>query len=505
MSINQILIVGAGPTGLVLALSLARRGVPFRIIDRNAGPGLASRAMAVQARTLEFYDQLGFANEFVSRGIKIEILHLREGGKDVARLNLGNFGQGLSPYPFVLSFPQDEHERFLTQKLQALGVSVEWNVELSGFRDNSSHLRCLLEQDGRKETVDFRYLCGCDGASSAVRRDLGLDFKGGTYGQLFYVADVRIDSEPSADFFINLNHRELGILLPVRTGTKRLIGIVPEALKDRADLTFEDLRPDVEKLMQISVEEVNWFSVYHVHHRVAEHFRVGGVFLLGDAGHIHSPAGGQGMNTGIGDAINLAWKLADVMLEKAPQTILDSYESERIGFARTLVKTTDKIFRSVVNPKAGGKLLRRWLVPHLLPLLSRLPFVRRGIFRTVSQTRLHYSLSQLSEGKAGRVRGGDRLPWVKSTKYGNFDSLKMLQWQVHVYGELDAAFCAELATLGLALVAFDWSDEAKRAGLARNAFYLIRPDGYVALASPTQSAAVLTNFCKTRELRCGAK
>ena len=197
-------------------------------------------------------------------------------------------------------------------------------VELSEFGDGPSHLRCVLEQDGRKETVDFRYLCGCDGASSTVRRDLRLNFEGGTYDHLFYVADVTIDGEASTDFFINLNDRELGIVLPIRTGTKRLIGIVPETLNGQADLTFEDVRPGAEKLMQIRVEEVNWFSVYHVHHRVAEHFRVGRVFLLGDAGHIHSPAGGQGMNTGIGDAINLAWKLAEVMLGNAPESILDS-------------------------------------------------------------------------------------------------------------------------------------------------------------------------------------
>ncbi len=500
MSINQILIVGAGPTGLVLALSLARRGVPLRIIDRNSGPGLVSRAMAVQARTLEFYHQLGFADELVSRGIQIDILHLRERGKDVARLTLGNLGQGLSPYPFVLSFPQDEHERFLTQKLQALDVFVEWNVELRKFHGVSSHVRCFLEQGGTEQVVDFRYLCGCDGASSRVRQGLGLDFKGASYDQLFYVADVEIVGEPSADFFINLNDRELGIMLPVRTGTKRLIGIVPEALNGRAGLTFDDLRPSAENLMQIRVEHVNWFSAYHVHHRVADHFRVGRVFLLGDAGHVHSPAGGQGMNTGIGDAINLAWKLADVMRGSAPETILDSYEAERIGFARVLVKTTDRIFRGMTNPGAAGKFLRGWLLPHLLTSLSGLCSVRRAAFRAVSQTRLHYRLSHLSEGKAGLIHGGDRLPWVRFTSYDNFDSLKSLEWQVHVYGEPDAAFRAQAATSGVTFAAFDWNDEAKRAGLERNAFYLVRPDGYVALASPVQNAAVLVAFCRAREL-----
>lgn len=498
---NQILIVGAGPTGLVLALNLARRGIPFRIVDRNSGPGQASRAMAVQARTLEFYGQLGFADEVVAHGIKMETLHLRQGGQEVAQMALGNLGQGLSPYPFVLSFPQDEHERFLTQKLETLGVFVEWNVELIKFSDEGSRIRCLLGKDGTEDAVEFAYVCGCDGASSTVRRDLKLAFTGGTYDQAFYVADVRIEGKPSSDFFINLNSRELGIMLPVRTGMKRLIGIVPQALTGRADFTFDDLRLDAEKLMQIRVEEVNWFSAYHVHHRVAEHFRAGRAFLLGDAGHVHSPAGGQGMNTGIGDAINLAWKLADVMRGIAPEIILDSYEPERIDFARKLVETTDRVFRGMVNPGAVGKVLRSWLVPHLLPLLSRVSRVRHAVFRIVSQTSLHYRESRLNGGQAGLIRGGDRLPWVNENGSDNFDPLKTLDWQLHIYGEPDAAFHHAAAALDLAVVNFEWSHGVRNAGLERNAFYLIRPDGYVALASRVQNASVLELFCKSRGLK----
>ncbi|CAN5623947.1 FAD-dependent monooxygenase [soil metagenome] len=500
MSTDQILIVGAGPTGLVLALSLARRGVPFRIIDKNPGPRQASRAMAVQARTLEFYAQLGFANEIVSRGIKMETLHLREGGQEFARLTLGNLGEGLSPYPFILSFPQDEHERFLTQELQSLGTSVEWNVELRELSNEGSHIRCVLAEGGAEHTADFAYVCGCDGASSTVRKALNLTFTGGTYDQVFYVADVTITGKPSSDFFINLGNRELGILLPVRSGVKRLIGIVPPSLKERGALTFGDLKPSTEKLMQIRVEEVNWFSAYQVHHRIAQHFRVGRTFLLGDAGHVHSPVGGQGMNTGIGDAVNLAWKLADVIGGRAPVAILNSYEDERISFARTLVKTTDKLFRRMVDPGVAGRLLRSWLLPNLLPLLSRQPPLRRSLFRTVSQIRLHYRHKHLSEGRAGKVCGGDRLPWVYTNGSDNFNALKSLAWQIHVYGDLNETFRAEVATLKLPLASFEWNEEARTVGLERGAFYLVRPDGYVALAFSTQDASVLLRFCTSRGL-----
>ncbi|MEO6803171.1 MAG: FAD-dependent monooxygenase, partial [Granulicella sp.] len=244
MTQGHVLIVGAGPTGLVLAISLARRGVPLRIIDRNSGPGQASRAMAVQARTLEFYRQFGFAEEMVARGIQLNSVHLREKSEEVAMLTLGNVGEGVSPFPFILSFPQDDHERFLTQQLDAMGIAVEWGVELREFDDEGAQVRCVLRREGAEEHANFAYLCGCDGASSTVRRELKLEFAGGTYDNLFYVADVEIAGEPAPDFVINLGRNTLVIMLPVRsTGAKRLIGIVPAAMHGRTDLTFDDVRP----------------------------------------------------------------------------------------------------------------------------------------------------------------------------------------------------------------------------------------------------------------------
>ena len=164
--------------------------------------------------------------------------------------------------------------------------------------------------------------------------------------------------------------------------------------------------------MRIDVERVNWFSTYQVHHRVADRFRSGRAFLLGDAAHIHSPVGGQGMNTGIGDAVNLAWKLAAVLRERAGVSMLDTYEPERIAFARRLVATTDQAFTGVSSSSVTARTLRLHLVPALLPRLLTLQAVRRLAFRTISQTAINYRGSALSEGRAGRVHGGDRLPWA---------------------------------------------------------------------------------------------
>src|SRR5262249_10674469 len=188
--------------------------------------------------------------------------------------------------------------------------------------------------------------------------------------------------------------------------------------------------------LKLTIAGVNWFSTYHVHHRVAARFREGRVFLLGDAAHVHSPVGGQGMNTGIGDAVNLAWKLAAVLHGGAGESLLATYEPERIGFSRRLVATTDRAVTVVTKQGALARWVRTRLVPLVAPWLFRLASVRRFLFRTVSQIGVNYRHSPLSVGAAGAVRGGDRLPWVE-TEPGkdNFAPLASLTWQVHVYGE----------------------------------------------------------------------
>ena len=196
------------------------------------------------------------------------------------------------------------------------------------------------------------------------------------------------------------------------SGRARLIGTAKAVRDAREGLGWKDVSTTVLERLDVVVERVNWFSTYHVHHRVAGQFRKGRVFLLGDAAHIHSPVGGQGMNTGISDAVNLAWKLAAV-LGRASPTLLDTYEPERIAFAQRLVATTDRVFTAATSPGRIARLFRVALVPRLLPVLTRASSVRRFMFRTVSQTAVQYRHSSLSEGRAGGLSGGDRLPWVE--------------------------------------------------------------------------------------------
>ena len=233
-------------------------------------------------------------------------------------------------------------------------------------------------------------------------------------------------------------------------------------------------------------------------------FRQGRAFLLGDAAHIHSPVGGQGMNTGIGDACNLGWKLAAVVRGRAPVRILDSYEPERIGFAQRLVATTDRAFQLITSTRRLATGVRLHVAPPIIGALFRLASVRRLAFRTASQTAIEYRSSDLSEGRAGRIEGGDRLPWVNADP-DNFLPLRSLDWQVHVYGEASHNLGASCSSRGLALSVLPWSTSAEHAGLAKDASYLVRPDGYVALADPEQSPATLERYLDAHGIRLIAR
>lgn len=490
----QVLIAGAGPTGLVLALWLSRANVPFRLIDRKSAPGEGSRAMAIQARTLEFYRQLGIVDEVVAAGFRMERIHLRNQSGELAVVPLGDVGKGESPYPFALSFPQDDHERLLINRLRTAGHAVEWDTELAGFTQDDHSVRATLRTSGGDEVWDGAYLCGCDGARSATRHGMDVGFPGGTYDQLFYVADAAGEGVWSEHDFVGyLAEKTFCLAFPVRqAGMFRFIGLVPETLRERDDVGFEDLRPGVEQITGIRVGHVNWFSTYRVHHRVAEHFRQGRVFLAGDAGHVHSPAGGQGMNTGIGDAVNLAWKLAAVVGGRAKTDVLDSYEAERLPFARSLVATTDRIFEGVVGRGFAARTVRTVFAPYILPLLLRLAAVRRAQFRLVSQTRIAYRPSPLSDGAAGAVHAGDRLPWVEGSD--NYAPLAALEWQLHVYGRAEAGVRDLAAAVRLPLHEWPWSEAAREAGLMENALYLVRPDGHVGFVRRSQDTAALQAY-----------
>ena len=526
---TEVLIAGAGPTGLVLAIWLARLGINIRIVDKNPYPAAHSRAVAVQTRTLEFYSQLGFAGDLVDHGYKVPALDLWVSGRQVAHAPFGDFGTGLTPFPFTLIFPQDEHEPLLIRHLAELGVHVERPVELLSFTGASNPLdkpitARLRLADGSVQICRCAFIAGCDGARSIVRQSLNIGFPGGEYSHLFYVADVTATGPvANGELHVALDDTDFLAIFPLDGKSRlRLVGTIrnEQAEQVHDELSWNDVSKRVMDWLRIDVQHVNWFSTYRVHHRVAEHFRGGRAFILGDAAHIHSPVGGQGMNTGIGDAVNLSWKLAAVLRGRAPNGILDTYEPERIAFARRLVSTTDQAFTAVTSNGDLALLVRLHIVPYLMPALLSSHRARRFLFRAVSQTAINYRDSDLSEGRTGKLRAGDRLPWLQlatgpknpgspaglpagvvNSHADNFAPLASLAWQVHIYSNW---VCPDISRLckqrSLAFHVLPWQPEFARFGIHENAAYLIRPDGYIAFADTAAKARNLSAYLDAHRL-----
>jgi 2-polyprenyl-6-methoxyphenol hydroxylase-like FAD-dependent oxidoreductase len=316
---TEVLIVGAGPTGLSLACQLVRYGIDFVLIEKNAGITRYSKAIGVQARTMEIYEQLGVVEQALDRGQITGKIQIITGGKIRGGVDLSAMGEGLSPYPYLFILEQSKNERLLYEYLQSHQKEVLWQTELIDFiHDDSSATAQVKTAEGITETITAKYLVGCDGAKSPVRQALGLSFAGSTLERLFYVADAQISWEFSHDAGYGCLSRDSETIFFPMAGEDRyrIIGTFPEGFDQP---TKEILYPEIEQRIKedtkldLDISDVNWFSVYKVQTRAVKKFSVGRCFVAGDAAHIHSPAGGQGMNTGIQDAYNLAWKMAFVI------------------------------------------------------------------------------------------------------------------------------------------------------------------------------------------------
>ena len=513
----QILICGAGPTGLVLAIWLAKRKISFRIIDKAPKPGTASRALVIHARTLEFYRQLGLDQAVISQSHRVDQIRLWVKQRAAGTVRFGIAATGVSAYPSVLVFPQDEHEALLQLELERLGIKVERGTELLSFKECRGGILARLKlANGDTEMMDFAWLTGCDGARSTVREQLGIGFPGGTYEHTFYVADIT-GSGPviNDDLNLALDDSDFLAVFPLKgTGRARIIGTVQEkaqgpngvsggsaklggsggrnGVMEGRQLQWSDVSQDIFRRIHLDIKDVNWFSTYRVHHRVAASFRKGHVFLLGDAAHVHSPLGGQGMNTGIGDAINLGWKLEAVLTRGAPATILDTYEKERIGFARQLVATTDRAFTFVNRKSKLATAVRTRVVPVLLPWFFRSEAVRRYVFRLISQTQIEYRGSALSTGSCGHVHAGDRLPWVREggdSHADNYGTLSLLDWQAHFYGDPPWELMDWCSYREMPLHSFPTNGK-----IPPKTLILVRPDGYIGWIGQVHDLNELTRY-----------
>jgi 2-polyprenyl-6-methoxyphenol hydroxylase-like FAD-dependent oxidoreductase len=408
-----------------MANVLNRQGVGFRIIDKKVGPVEESRALVVHAKTLELLNRLGLAGRAVEEGQRMGAVALFSEGKPAGKISfLDDGADDRTPYPFALVLEQDKTERILIDGLEAAGGRVEWDTELLSLTSTSGGVRGNVRRpDGSTESIEAGWVVCADGASSPVRHSLGLGFEGDTYEQTLFLADVEMEwGYGSRQVSIDLTRGGFYGFFPM-PGERRflLIGNVPEKLERKEEITAEDVQEILDRRsgLKTRITDVRWTSLYRTHRRMTERFRVGRVFLVGDAAHIHSPAGGQGMNTGIGDAYNLGWKLALVARGFAHESLLDSYEAERIPFARSILGGTDRGFSLQVTTDTAAQRFKIFFTPLLFRIASKVPPLRRRVFWLISQLWTNYreSPAVAQSGPAGKdLQAGDRAP------YGPFEA-----------------------------------------------------------------------------------
>jgi 2-polyprenyl-6-methoxyphenol hydroxylase-like FAD-dependent oxidoreductase len=441
-------------------------------------------------------------------------------GRRTARVPLGDIGKDLSPFPFLLILGQDDNEAIMGERLRDWGIGVQWNTELVAVAQEPGHVVATLKQpDGTSRTVTAAYVAGCDGARSAVRELSGIGFPGAPYEHVFFVADTEAVGPMVPDELnVYLWRDGFHLFFPMRGADRwRVVGILPSQLRGRDDLTFAEVVPSIrgEAGAALVFRSCAWFSTYRIHHRAAARFRDRRCFLLGDAAHIHSPVGAQGMNTGLQDAYNLAWKLALVVAGRADPRLLDSYEAERIPVARRLLETTDRAFVLIVSDSWLAGLLRSRVLARIPAVAMKFERVRRFAFMTISQIGIRYPQSPLSQTLAGLTggapRAGDRFPWLK-LRFGSdgpvedlFERLDDTRFNLLVFGQAGPG--EERFGLGnllrTHLVPDDPANAAElaRGGVPAPSFYLLRPDGYVGLAGTRFDPGALARYATERSIR----
>jgi 2-polyprenyl-6-methoxyphenol hydroxylase-like FAD-dependent oxidoreductase len=496
---TDVLIVGAGPTGLALACQLIRHAVDFVIIDKKETTTPFSRAIGVQARTLEIYEQIDLADKLIALGKPAEKVRMIEGGVVRGEAVLKDIGAGMSEYPFMLVVEQGKHEALLYDYIKTNGHDVHWQSELLVFdQDDSGVTAHIRNTRGDAEVIRAKYLVGCDGASSPVRQALNLTFEGDTIGRLFYVADVQIDWEFSHDALqICLAKHTLTAFFPMAGENRyRIVGTFPEGHStNEGDILYEEIERQmrVDTEMDLKISHVNWFSVYKVHSRVVNKFSEGRCFLAGDAAHIHTPAGAQGMNTGIQDGYNLAWKLA--LACKGRADLLDTYNEERLPNAHHLLRTTDRLFEFGSSDEWFISYVRTHIFPHVLGLALGMDIVRKAIFPLVSQIGISYRDSSLCRDDAGfEVKAGDRMPYFR-VGHSIYDELREPKFHVIAFGGDGAGTLGNRFKDLVDRHLLPFTDSiTEHFGADKPFIVVLRPDNYIGLITTDLSGKAVEDY-----------
>ena len=527
--LGTVLIVGAGPTGMTAALELSRFGVPVRLIDKLPTPSPAdaeqSRAVAVQARTLELLEMRGLSQELAEIGHPTVGASFYGDARRFLHLDLSQVG---SRYNYILLVSQKVTERVLHEAIEKKGVVVEHGVEFAGFAPGApaaeaKPLKVLLRHsDGHLEETEATWLIDAEGAHSLVRKTLNLPFEGRTFDTQYVLGDLFVDGDLSESEYhvFTSEHGNMG-LFPMGHARFRLIAANPIATpSEEAAPTIDELQAIYDQRSHIPARfrDMIWASWFRVNSRIASRLRIGRVLLGGDAAHIHSPAAGQGMNTGIQDMINLAWKLAMVIHGRAPEDLLDTYEQERLPVMRNVLRKTEKLAALMGS---RNPIVRR-LIDNLGPWIGNIPQVQDLLSSRLSQLAIGYRGSPLSElcGRAARLQPGDRLPdlpvrsriadgdWEDRRLFSVLDPSRFTLLYVHP--EADDArglYWSEAARpwesfIDVVEILPSLNKPAQLRfqavfGRQMNGILLIRPDGYVGFAgNKDTSASDLTAYCR---------